>query len=46
MSTTKTTNMDFLILKHISGPFQENKMIKNFPVKKFISEKIEILTVS
>ena len=35
MPTTKTSNIDFLVLKHISGPFQEKEMIKD--LKGFVT---------
>ena len=35
MPTTKTSNIDFFVLKHISGPFQEKEMIKD--LKGFVT---------
>ena len=29
--TTKASNIDFLVLKHLPGPFEEKEMIKNLP---------------
>ena len=37
--TTKASNVDFLILKHESGPFQEKEMIKDLPGFVTIPEK-------